>query len=57
MTYQEYVYDVFAEDQSAMGLDNEEIKDIIQETPFSKIEKWLTRKGYDLNEMYSTDCK
>jgi hypothetical protein len=56
MTYQEYVLDVFIEDQSAMGMDTEEIQDIIQEYPFIKIEKWLIKKGYDLTEMYNNDC-
>ena len=55
MTYQEYVLDVFAEDQSAMGLDLEEIRDIIEENTFCRIEKWLTMKGYDLQEMYDND--
>jgi hypothetical protein len=56
MTYQEYVLDVFAEDQSAMGLCGEEIQDIIDENSFSSIEKWLIKKGYDLDEMYNNDC-
>jgi hypothetical protein len=56
MTYQEYVLDVFAEDQSAMGLCGEEIQDIIEENSFSSIEKWLIKKGYDLSEMYNNDC-
>jgi hypothetical protein len=56
MTYQEYVLDVFAEDQSAMGLCEDEIQDIIEENSFSSIEKFLKKKGYDLSEMYNNDC-
>jgi hypothetical protein len=51
MTYEEYVKDVFTEDQSAMGLCEEEIEDLIQEYPFVKIENWL-KKRYDLWEDY-----
>lgn len=50
MTYQQYVIDVFIEHHNCMGMDIEEIRDIIKETKFSRIEKWLTRNGYDLNE-------
>jgi uncharacterized protein YcgL (UPF0745 family) len=55
MTYQEYVIDIFKEDQNCMGLDLEEIEDIIQEVTFDKIEKYLTKQGYNLNEIYKND--
>jgi hypothetical protein len=51
MTYQERVLDVFTEHHSCMGMDQEEIQDIISETPFNKIKKWLDRNGYDLSEI------
>lgn len=50
MTYQEYVKDVFTEHHSAMGMDEEEIKDLLGENNFSQIERWLQKVGYDLNE-------
>jgi hypothetical protein len=56
MTYEQYVLDTFKEDQGAYGLCMDEIEDIIQETPFSKIEKFLSKR-YNLNEMYENDCK
>jgi ADP-dependent phosphofructokinase/glucokinase len=52
MTYEQYVLDVFAEHHNSMGLDEEEINDIISETPFSQLEKWLIKIGYDLQEYY-----
>jgi hypothetical protein len=57
MTYQEYVYDVFKEDQNCQGVSLEEIEDIIEETSFNTIEKFLTKRGYDLTGMYENDCK
>jgi hypothetical protein len=55
MNYQEFVLDIFKEDQNCMGLDLEEIEDIIQEVTFNQIEKYLTKQGYDLKEMYEND--
>jgi hypothetical protein len=55
MSYEQYVLEVFADDQDCMGMDSEEITDIIQETPFNQIEKYLTKKGYNLTEMYNND--
>jgi predicted P-loop ATPase len=57
MTYEKYVIEIFADDQDCMGMDSDEIQDIIEETPFSQIEKYLTKKGYSLREMYNNDCK
>lgn len=53
MTYKQYVYDTFAEHHNCMGMDLEEINDLINETEFNQIEKWLTKAGYDLNEYYN----
>ena len=55
MTYEEFAIDIFIEDQNCKGMDIEEIKDIITETPFAKIEKFLINAGYDLFEMYYMD--
>jgi hypothetical protein len=55
MTYEQYVLDTFADDQDCMGMSEDEINDIIEETPFSQIEKYLIRKGYNLIEMYEND--
>jgi hypothetical protein len=55
MTYEQYVIDTFRDDQDCMGMDSEEITDIIQETPFKQLEKYLTKKGYNLTEMYNND--
>jgi hypothetical protein len=54
MSYEEYVIDVFREDQSAYGLCEEEISDILEETPFKKIERWLSKR-YDIRDMYAND--
>lgn len=51
MTYEERVLDVFKEHHNCMGMDEEEIQDIISETSFSRIEKWLSAVGYDLSEV------
>lgn len=53
--YQCYVLEVFKEDHAAKGMDLEEIEDIIQESDFSQIERWLKRQGYELLEMYRND--
>jgi hypothetical protein len=53
MTYKQYVYDTFTEDQLAAGLDMDEINDILVTYSFEEIEKWLDRKGYMLKEEYN----
>jgi hypothetical protein len=50
MTYEQYVKDVFVEHHVSMGLDTEEAEDRFNEVEFTKVEKWLTKCGYDLNE-------
>lgn len=50
MNYQLKVIDIFAEHHNCMGMDEEEIRDLILETSFNRIEKWLTAIGYDLDE-------
>jgi hypothetical protein len=50
MTYQQYVLEVFRDHHDCMGMDSDEIEDLIQETSFSSIERWLTKTGYDLTE-------
>jgi hypothetical protein len=57
MTYEEYVLEVFREDQNCLGYDLEEINDIIEEATVSQIEKFLLTKGYNLKLMYNNDCK
>lgn len=52
MTYQEYVIDVFKEHHVSLGMDQEEVNDLIEETGFARMEKWLKAVGYDLNEYY-----
>ncbi|MGD6876839.1 hypothetical protein [Bacillus infantis] len=52
MTYKEYVLDVFKEHHNSGGMDMGEIEDLISESSFDKIEKWLSKNGYDLNEYY-----
>lgn len=53
MTYKEYVLEVFVEDQAAYGTCTEELNDIIEETPFKQIEKFLKKSGYDLQNDYN----
>ncbi|WP_179123903.1 hypothetical protein [Paraliobacillus ryukyuensis] len=52
MSYKDYVLNVFIEDQNAMGKSIDDIEQIIKVTKFERIEKWLTKMGYDLNEYY-----
>jgi hypothetical protein len=54
MSYQEYVIDIFKEDQGAYGLCEEEIADILEETPFKKIERFVSKR-YDIRDMYQAD--
>ena len=53
MTYKEYVYNVFIDHHLDSGLDTEEIQDIIEDSNFEQIERWLIKNGYDLEEYYS----
>lgn len=56
MTYEAYVLSVFEEDQSAYGVGMDEISDLIEETPFEQIERFLAKR-YDLRDMYAIDCE
>jgi hypothetical protein len=56
MTYQEYCLQVFREDHDCKGMSTEEIEDIIEENSFRSIEKYLIKEGYNLQEMYESDC-
>ena len=51
MTYKEYVRDVFMEHHVSMGMDIEEAEDLFNESSFASVEKWLTKVGYDLNNI------
>lgn len=55
MTYEQYLLDIFRDDHDCKGMDIEEINDIIEETPFNQIEKYLINQGYSLREMYNND--
>lgn len=46
--YEEFVDDCFAEHHACMGMDWEEIHDLIENSSFKSREKWLKREGYDL---------
>ncbi len=51
LTYQEFIYEIFKEDNDYNGFksySNEEIDDIIGTESFSKIERFLLSKGYNL---------
>jgi hypothetical protein len=52
MTYQVYVLELFKEHHLNGGMDIEEIEDLIFESRFDQIEKWLIKNGYNLNEYY-----
>ena len=56
MTYMEYVLSIFIDHQDGLGLSDEEIQDLIEEYPFSKIENYLLNSGYNLSAMYEADC-
>ena len=55
MTYEAYVLEVFKDDQNCQGVGMDEIDDIIEETPFPRIERFLARR-YDLITMFETEC-
>lgn len=50
MKYQEYVIEVFRDHHDCIGVSSEEIDDMINETSFDVIEKWLQQSGYDLSK-------
>lgn len=49
MGYQEYVLEVFRDHHDCIGASSEEIDDMINETSFEAIEKWLQQSGYNLS--------
>jgi hypothetical protein len=53
MTYEQYVLEVFRDHHDCMGMDSEEIEDLIEEASISAMEKWLSKIGYDLSEYYN----
>jgi hypothetical protein len=55
MEYKEYVKDVFIEHQISCGpysMEVAEAEDTFNDQPFSTIEKWLIKSGYDLENGY-----
>lgn len=52
LTYEQFVNDVFIEHHISMGLDIEETNILIEESTFKQREKWLIKRGYDLDFDY-----
>jgi hypothetical protein len=55
MTYEQYVLEVFRDHNDCIGVSVEETDDLINESTFAKIERWLIKQGYNLSEMYEND--
>jgi hypothetical protein len=55
--YQEYVKEVFLDHHDCMGMDAEEAQDLFNESSFNRVEKWLTKIGYDLKTDFSFEVK
>lgn len=53
MTYEQFVYDVFLADQNDIGVELDDIQDVIQRSPFSLIEKFLIKCGYNLQDEFN----
>lgn len=52
MSYEQFVYEVFRDHHDCLGMDSEEIEDLIEDNDFSAIERFLVKAGYDLGNMY-----
>jgi hypothetical protein len=53
MTYEQLIVEVFRDHHDCMGMDSEEIEDLMEEVTVAQMEKWLKRNGYDINELYN----
>jgi hypothetical protein len=53
MTYEQFTIELFKDHHDCMGMSEEEIEDLVEETPITVMEKWLKRQGYELNELYN----
>lgn len=55
MTYQEWINDIFQEHHNCMGMDLDEIQDLIEDSTPEQRKKWLDKNGYDvsLQEYYN----
>lgn len=52
MTYEQFVDEVFTDHHDHMGMDEDEILELIEDTTFEQRKKWLKRNGYDLSQMF-----
>ena len=46
MTYEKYVDEVFIEEHNCLGLDMEEIEELIEDSTWEQRHKWLKKIGY-----------
>lgn len=53
MTFEAFVDDVFTDHHDCMGMDEDEIADLIDDTTHEQRKKWLVRDGYNLRKMYA----
>jgi hypothetical protein len=54
--YKQNVKDCFMDHLDCIGMSEEESEDIFNESHFDHIEKWLIKRGYDLDE-YGRELK
>lgn len=52
MDYKTYVKDTFIENQMNYGAGEDEALDAFNSQPFEKIEKWLIKSGFDLENEF-----
>lgn len=51
-TFEQFVDEVFKEHHNCMGMDAEEIEELIDDSTFDQRRKWLIKEGYNLRGDY-----
>ncbi|GEN36587.1 hypothetical protein [Aneurinibacillus danicus] len=49
MTYWEWIDDIFIEHHNCMGMDMNEVEEIMQDSTPEQRKKWLDKPGYDVS--------
>lgn len=53
MTFEQFVNQVFIDHHDDMGMSEQEIDDLLEESTWEQRYKWLKRNGYDPNSDYN----
>lgn len=56
MTYNNFILELFKQDQSEQGIQHNEIMTVIENSNLNIIENFLIHNGYNLKNMYANTC-